>query len=143
MTSKTGNHPLQKLRNAILSPFVSRNFAPLRIGFFLALLPVLSSGCASDVANRYYGTVKYPARPVSEVEILHKNPSRSFTVLADFQSRGETPKDMQKKAAAIGADAVIVTILGGLYDTGEQWAGNDSNSHTYSRICASAIKYNP
>lgn len=99
--------------------------------------------CASDVANRYYGNVKYSERPAAEVEILTKNPNRSYTVIADFQSRGETPNDMRKKAAKIGADAVIVTILGGQYDANTQWAGEDRYSHTYSRISASAIKYNP
>ena len=37
-------------------------------------------------------------------------------VIADFQSRGENAKAMQKKAAKIGADAVIVVYLGGYYN---------------------------
>lgn len=51
------------------------------------------------------------------------------------------PKDMRKKAAAVGADAVIVTILGGYYSISEEWAESDSYSHTYSRIAGTAIKY--
>ena len=73
------------------------------------LLVLLMAGCASDVANRYYGTAHYPPKPQSQVEILQRTPSRPFTVIADFQSRGETPEDLQLKASEIGADAVIVT----------------------------------
>jgi len=99
-------------------------------------------GCASDVANRYYGTAHYPPKPQAEVAILQSKPSRPFTVIADFQSRGETPEDMRLKAAAIGADAVIVTLLGGQYARSDEWAGQDTMSNTYSRIIGTAIKYN-
>jgi uncharacterized protein YbjQ (UPF0145 family) len=53
----------------------------------------------------------------------------------------KTPEDMRRKAAQIGADAVIVSTLGGLYAIGEEWAGSDSHGHTYSRITGTAIKY--
>ena len=56
----------------------------------VAIVVITFAACASDVANRYYGSVKYPPRPVQEVEVLTKNPSRPYTVIADFQSRGET-----------------------------------------------------
>jgi len=82
------------------------------------------AGCASDVANRYYGSVKYEPKSSTEVELLWKKPARQFVVIADFQSRGETPEDMRKRAASIGADAVIVAILGGQYSKDEQWAGD-------------------
>ncbi|MGB9153121.1 MAG: hypothetical protein WCD70_08555 [Alphaproteobacteria bacterium] len=110
---------------------------------FLALVWIclLLVGCASDVANRYYGAATYPEKPQSEVEILRARPARDFIVIADFQSRGETPEDLQEKAAKIGADAVIVTLLGGQYDRGDQWAGQDSMSNSYSRIVGTAIKY--
>lgn len=98
--------------------------------------------CASDVANRYYGTQRYPARPPNEVSILWEQPSRPFTVIADFQSRGESPADMQRKAAAIGADAVIVALLGGDYSRREEWADKDRYSNTYTRITGTAIKFN-
>lgn len=100
------------------------------------------AGCASDVANRYYGSAKYQPKLVSEVELLWKKPTRQFTVIADFQSRGETPDDMRKKAASIGADAVIVSILGGHYSKDEQWAGEDRHNNTYTRITGTAIKFN-
>ncbi len=98
-------------------------------------------GCASDVANRFYGGERFAARPVEQVALLWQKPERPFTVIADFQSRGESPKDLQKKAAAIGADAVIVSLLGGHYSGKEEWAGEDRYSNTYSRIAGTAIKY--
>tara|TARA_R110002094_G_scaffold200476_1_gene172157 strand:+ start:472 stop:747 length:276 start_codon:yes stop_codon:yes gene_type:complete len=84
---------------------------------------------------------QFPAKAVGEVEILYRRPTRGFVVMADFQSRGESAEDMRTKAAAIGADAVIVAHLGGIYDTGSQWAGKDSQANTYSRITGTAIMY--
>lgn len=98
-------------------------------------------GCASDVANRYYGARKFAPRPPEQVAVLWQKPERPFVVIADFQSRGESANDLQKKAAEIGADAVIIAILGGYYSTSEQWAGDDRNSNSYSRIVGTAIKY--
>ena len=109
------------------------------LGFCIAA--ALLVGCASDVANRYYGTDKYPPKTPKEVELLWQRPQHEFTVIADFQSRGESPEAMRKRAAKIGADAVIVSILGGLYDTREEWAGHDSQGNTYSRITGTAIKF--
>jgi hypothetical protein len=62
-------------------------------------------------------------------------------VIADFQSRNEQPDAMRKRAAAIGADAVIVTLAGGLYDQREEWASADRRADTYTRLLGSAIKY--
>ena len=109
------------------------------IGLLLGV--ALLTGCATDVANRYYGTQQYPPKNPKEVELLRQRPTREFIVIADFQSRGEGPEAMRKRAAKIGADAVIVAILGGYYDLGEQWAGNDKFSGTYTRITGTAIKY--
>jgi hypothetical protein len=107
----------------------------------LVAVCLLMIGCASDVANRYYGVTTYPEKSQSQVEILRSRPSRGFIVIADFQSRGESPEDLQAKAAKIGADAVIVTYLGGKYDQSDQWASQDSMSHTYSHIVGTAIIY--
>lgn len=106
-----------------------------------ALLLILTASCATDVASRYYGNVHYPPKNPADVQVLHHKPSRDFIVIADFQSRGETAQDMQEKAARIGADAVIISILGGLYDRREEWADEDRYKNTYSRITATAIKY--
>lgn len=108
-----------------------------------ALLLLSFSGCAVDVANRYYASERYAPKEPKQVELLFSAPSRKFVPIADFQSRGESAKSMRKRAAKIGADAVIVTPLGGLYSTSEQWAGNDRMSGTYNRLVGTAIKYTP
>ena len=79
------------------------------------------------------------------MELLWEKPKKNFVVIADFQSRGETPDDMRRKAAKIGADAVIVSIIGGVYNKGDQWAGKDTmagstNSGT-GHIVGTAIVY--
>ena len=105
------------------------------------LAPLVFGSCATDEANRYYGSVRYPEKDPSEVAVLTSRPNRDFIVIADFQSRGENAKAMQKKAAKIGADAVIVVYLGGYYDLNDQWANSDSERNSFSRITATAIKY--
>lgn len=107
----------------------------------LLIVASLLAGCATDVANRYYAAEKYPPKETKDVELLWQRPAREFVVIADFQSRGESSEAMRRRAAKIGADAVIVAILGGLYNTSEEWAGHDSQSNTYSRITGTAIKY--
>lgn len=112
----------------------------MRLGLALAnaALLVTLTGCARDVANRYYGSIKYPAKQPSQVLLLSTRPSQNFEVIADFQSRNETPDDLREKAAEIGADAVIVSMLGGHYDRSHQWASQDT-AGTYSRIVGTAI----
>jgi hypothetical protein len=107
----------------------------------LFLVALLLCSCAQDVANRYYSAQRYPERDPRSVELLFNAPSRPFTVIADLQSRGESPDGMRKRAAQIGADAVIVTPLGGLYNRADEWATADSMSNTYSHLVGSAIKY--
>jgi hypothetical protein len=99
------------------------------------------AGCTTDVANRYYTSKTYPPKQPSAVQVLSAKPSRPFEVIADFQSRGDTPESIRKKAAKIGADAVIVVPLGGIYDRSEQWAGHDSKEGSYTRIAGTAIVY--
>lgn len=107
----------------------------------LTMMLYLITSCAYDVANRYYGKKTYPAKQLNAVEILWQSPTRPYDVIADFQSRRETPEDMRRKAAEIGADAVIVSTLGGYRGKGEEWAGSDSYADTYTRITGTAIKY--
>ena len=57
----------------------------------LLVLASLLAGCATDVANRYYGAEKYPAKDPKEVELLWQRPSREFTVIADF-NRAESQR---------------------------------------------------
>lgn len=108
---------------------------------FLILGFVFSSGCATDVANRYYSAKTYAAKDPSQVQMLFSKPSRPFEVIADFQSRGESPESVRKKAAKIGADAVIIAVFGGYYSLSEEWAGKDRREGTYSRITGTAIVY--
>lgn len=105
-----------------------------------ALLSLLLTGCVSDEANRFYGD-SYPATAVENVEVLTGAPTRSYQVLADFQSRGDTEDSLRRKAAEIGADAIIISKLGGFYSESENWAGADRHSDSYSRIVGTAIKY--
>jgi len=109
---------------------------PLFIAICLSL-----SACVTDEANRYYSATKYSPVSVDKVEILTSKPTKKFTVIADFQSRGDTYSSLQKKAAKIGADAIIVTNLGGYVSTESQWAGSDPYRHTASRVFGTAIKY--
>jgi hypothetical protein len=109
---------------------------------FLAVFATIAfSSCAVDVANRYYGAQTYTPKDPKEVELLYRAPSRPFTVIADLQSRNETPNSMRKRAAKIGADAVIVTPLGGYSSLSQEWAGRDTHANSYSRLVGSAIKY--
>lgn len=103
---------------------------------------IVLASCASDVANRYYVQERYKPVAAEKVQLLWEKPNKPFTVIADFQSRGESPQDMQKKAAEIGADAVIISLLGGNYSKNEEWASKDRHSTSYSRIAATAIKFN-
>jgi len=107
----------------------------------VAFLLIGLAACATDVANRYYASTTYPPKSPEQVEVLRQAPSRPYEVIADFQSRGDSIKSVRNKAAMIGADAVIISILGGYYERSEQWASNDAQSNTYSRICGTAIRY--
>ena len=51
-------------------------------------------------------------------------------------------RTLKKRAAKIGADAIIVSPVGGLYRLDEEWAGSDRMARSYSRLVGSAIKYN-
>lgn len=112
----------------------------MRKALIIVLCLVAVTACVSDQAYRTYvseGT--YPARNVSQVEILYQKPSREFVVVADLQARGNAEDQFRKAAARLGADAVIISRLGG-YVGDTTWAdGDDGNS--YSRIIGTAIKY--
>ena len=99
------------------------------------------TGCVAGEANRYYLKEKLPAKNIKEVEVLREAPSRPYIVIADFQALQITVKQMQKRAAEIGADAVIVTPAGGWYSDSEVWAGNDKYSNSYAGLIGTAIKY--
>ena len=107
---------------------------------FILLIPLVGASCASDVANRYYGSTHYPAKPAKEVELLRAAPDRPDDVIADYQSRNEGPESLRRKAGEIGADAVIVTTLGGQF--ADDWASQKGDwPSSYTRIVGTAIKY--
>jgi hypothetical protein len=114
------------------------------IGISVFLLCLV--GCSSDEADRYYLKEKLPPKNVKDVEILREKPKKPYTVTADFQAKNGflfavSPEYMQKKAAAIGADAVIIVYTGGLYSWDETRAGGESQSNSYTGMVGTAIKY--
>ena len=108
---------------------------------FIIVLLLCEIGCISDEANRYYLDYKLPSKRTSEVEVLRTEPPKPYVVIADFQAHNATIKHMRKRAAEVGADAVIVVPAGGNYSWDEIWAGNDQYSNTYTRLIGTAIKY--
>ena len=98
-------------------------------------------GCVTDEANRYYLKNKLPAKSIDEVEVLWSEPLKPYVVIADFQAINASVKHMRKRAAEVGADAVIVVPAGGWYSEDEIWAGKDRHSNSYSRLIATAILY--
>jgi hypothetical protein len=107
----------------------------------LIFLFLFFSSCSSDVANRYYLKEHFPPKDTKDVQILLKKPDKEYVVIADFQARHETQEKMRERAAEIGADAVIVTILGGYYSRDEEWAEVKSDTGHYTRIIGTAIKF--
>lgn len=108
---------------------------------FIILLHLFLSGCVAGEANRCYLREKLPPKDFREVEVLRNAPSRPYVVIADFQATYATVKHMQKRAAEIGADAVIVTPTGGWYSHDEVWAENDQYSNSCTGLIGTAIKY--
>ncbi len=107
----------------------------------IIVLLIFEIGCISDEANRYYLKEKLPPKKISEVEVLREEPQRPYIVIADFQAKKASFKHMQKRAAEIGADAVIVVPAGGWYSRNEIWADKDKQSNSYSRLIGTAIQY--
>ncbi len=97
--------------------------------------------CATDVANRYYATESYPPKSAEEVDVYFNRPNKDFEVIAEFQSRGESTNSLRKKAAKVGADAIIIQNLGGYASLSSNWAGDDPHSNSHSRRVGIAIKY--
>lgn len=63
----------------------------------------------------------YPAVPVDSVKVLYQEPKRPYEVLAFVQSNkswemssSADVADLRKKAAKVGADALIVTSVHGV-----------------------------
>ena len=78
---------------------------------------------------------------IDQVEVLHEEPQQPYIVIADFQAKGASIKHMRKRAAEIGADAVIIVHAGGWYSRSEIWADKDKQSNSYNRLIGTAIQY--
>jgi len=129
---------IYRLKEKTETSCCTRSIKTLILLFFILSL----FGCATDVANRYYSSERYPPKSKEDVLILDSKPTRAFIVIADFQSRGESNSDLQKKAADIGADAVIISHVGGYYSRSEEWAGSDRyKEEYYDHILGTAIKF--
>lgn len=107
----------------------------------LALIVTATASCATDVANRYYADKRYPATTLESVEVLTAPPSRPYVVIADFQARNASVKSMRRQAAKIGADAIIVSGLGGYVSVHSEWADDRDYPRHAARVFATAIKY--
>lgn len=107
----------------------------------MLLICLFMAGCVSGAAHRYYLQEKLPPKNIEDVEVLREKPLRPHIVIADFQFSMARIRHVQKKAAEIGADAVIVTPTGGWYSHSETWAGEDRYLDTYSGLIGTAIKY--
>jgi hypothetical protein len=71
--------------------------------------------------------------------LLYAKPKREYIVIADLQGRIHTTTTLRKRAAEIGADAVIIVRTGGTIGSGDtKWAGTDSGKSNLSGV---AIRY--
>lgn len=88
---------------------------------------LLMTSCATDEAYRYYGKSERKApKKKNEVTVYYKDPGLKYEPIADFQARGSSHlvEEFQKKAAEVGADAIIITITNESYDKNTEWAGD-------------------
>ena len=121
----------------------------MKINYIVHTLAIVTAaliltGCAMDVANRYYAPGKYPAKYPEQVEILKQNPTRPFEIIAVFQSQYEgieSVRAIRAKAAQIGADAVIISTFGGRYLKSDSWASSDTLASSGNRVSSTAIVY--
>ena len=111
---------------------------PLRSAVLLGTALCLTA-CISDEAHRLYVDGLAPKSP-DDVKILYDNPSRSYRVIADLQARNATSDYMRKEAAKIGADAVLISYVGGMRDPDDKWA-DEATSESYVRIAGTAIVF--
>jgi hypothetical protein len=124
-----------QIKSLLRGGFVKRFQSLMLCCFFLL------AGCTTDEANRYYLAEKLPEKKTSEVEVLREAPAQPHEVIGEFQANNASANFMRKRAAKIGADAVIVIPAGGWYSQGETWAGSDKYSNSYTRLIGIAIRY--
>jgi hypothetical protein len=117
-----------------------KGFFMRKVALLGIVIAILISGCVSDQAHRIYiSENSYQPKNPESVEILYKKPSKEFTVIADLQARGKALEEFRAIGGKIGADAIIISYLGGNIVSAE-FAGKDEGK-TYNRIAGTAIKY--
>jgi hypothetical protein len=87
------------------------------IRFLICVCLLILGGCESTtVVGR-----TYPAVPIDSVQVLYQEPKRPYEVLAFVQSNkswemssAADVADLRKKAARVGADALLVTSVHGV-----------------------------
>lgn len=111
------------------------------------ILVLLAGSCVSDEAHRHYRQ-GLSAKRVEDVDVLFEKPDRPFQIIADFQARNATIDYMRREAAEVGADAVIVSRIGGTYDRGSTIRTTDQPSGfrvestgAVGHLVGTAIKY--
>ncbi|MCK4883207.1 MAG: hypothetical protein KAS92_09300 [Candidatus Omnitrophica bacterium] len=124
-----------------MSEIILNGEANLMKKLLLVMVCVMLVGCATGEANRYYLEERFATKKLDEVEVLYEKPQKPYVVMAEFQAGNASYKHMRKRAAEIGADAVIIKHLGGYYSRDEVWADKDRHSNTYSRLAGIAIIY--
>ena len=97
---------------------------------------------SGDGDNTRYGLSQpFAPRDPQEVEVLWEKPAEAYTVIGHFRSRGNNPKSLQKRAAKIGANAVIVTPLDVVSAKTDRQYRMPQPSFSHPRIAGEAIRY--
>ncbi len=123
---------------------------------FLVLLCLLLAGCASfSIVKLGNGKVYAPSNPAG-VRILTQEPSLPYVVIGEVRAQGETisvrenmEQRLKEKAAAIGADAIILKTtveVRGIVKSGKaveqnQGYGIDFNKMFTKKMVGKVIKY--
>ena len=108
-------------------------------------------GCNQVVAtsDRFVGVPAYPPSVPANVEVLRKMPDKAFVKLGEVfiePQSGNPPEDkivatLQKEAAAMGADAVVI-VLDRITQSGTMYMGGGDFQTQYGHaVRAVAIKY--
>ena len=86
--------------------------------FALFFLVLLLAACASPVRVYYYpGARHYPPTSPSSVDLLRWEPARPHEAFAELRynpprgsSRNEVEWELRRRGAAIGADALVISV---------------------------------
>jgi hypothetical protein len=119
----------------------------------LFILVFLLVSCAPPLRVYYFpGARHYPPRPLASLDLLRNDPNRPHEALAEIRmnpssrmSRLEVERQMRERAAAIGADALVIEVDNVYHE--RVWVGNYRGSRVQRTvvhghiILAIAIRY--